>query len=83
MSMVIIYIYIYIETDWWLGASDEASEGQWRWTSGNTLEQHTNWAPKKPDNNYGQNCLQMLASANYFWNDQTCTNKIHYICEKR
>ncbi|XP_071154212.1 uncharacterized protein [Mytilus edulis] len=68
--------------DWWLGASDEANEGQWRWTSGNTLEQHTNWAPKKPDNNYGQDCLQMLASANYLWNDQTCTNKINYICEK-
>ncbi|CAC5406884.1 unnamed protein product [Mytilus coruscus] len=68
--------------DWWLGASDEANKGQWHWTSGNTLEQYTNWAPNKPDNNYGQDYLQMWAWANFLWDDQTCTNKINYICEK-
>ena len=36
----------------WLGASDEAKEGEWRWQDG-TKVSFTHWAGHEPDNRHG------------------------------
>ena len=36
----------------WLGATDEGSEGDWRWVTGEPWN-YTNWAPHEPTNGAG------------------------------
>ena len=66
----------------WMGASDDAVEGDWRWVSGpeaGTLfwqgngagsaigGNYNNWAPGEPNNQGGENYAHFLTSAQ--WND--------------
>ena len=65
--------------NWWLGASDAASEGNWLWNSGHTWE-YTAWGAVQPDNLGNQDCLQLWGEhinddSNYYkWDDAGCTN---------
>ena len=36
----------------WLGGTDELTEGDWQWITGETWD-YTNWAPTQPDNAHG------------------------------
>ncbi len=59
----------------WLGASDEASEGTWRWVAGpengNVLT-YTHWNSGEPNDAGGnEDCAQFLA--NGLWNDLSST----------
>ena len=74
----------------WLGASDQADEGVWRWTSSGTLPPTTapnqafsDWNPGEP-NNYGgaENCLAMWG-AQRKWNDVGCGNEYPFACQHR
>ena len=33
----------------WLGATDEKSEGMWRWVDGQDFSSYSNWNPGEPD----------------------------------
>ena len=66
----------------WLGATDEASEGVWKWVTGEAWS-YTNWnVPQQPDN-AGKNehylCLNYGGSG--LWNDYTPTITFGFICE--
>lgn len=66
----------------WIGASDAAEEGKWRWVTGETLE-FSNWYPKQPSGYKYQHCLQF----NYYkvkgaWDDTRCYYKKNFICQK-
>ncbi len=52
----------------WIGATDKAQEGQWRWAGGETSS-YTNWMPGEP-NNQGDQDYGAIASANGQWDDQ-------------
>jgi flagellin-like hook-associated protein FlgL len=45
----------------WLGGTDEGSEGNWRWVTGETWS-YTRWSPANPNNGGG-----VVASQNYLW----------------
>lgn len=55
---------------YWIGASDEAAEGEWQWVTGEPVT-YTNWADNQPDNynseNGGENYLEMYRNGT--WND--------------
>nr|KAG5703771.1 hypothetical protein BaRGS_009569 [Batillaria attramentaria] len=58
----------------WLGGTDNAMEGTWKWSSSGNLFTFTDWGQSQPDNNGGiENCLHMRRSDNYRWNDANCT----------
>ena len=68
---------------WWIGASDAASEGKWEWVSGHPWE-YTSWGENQPDN-AGQNedCAHFwgnhinLNSRYNKWNDLPCDKTYH------
>lgn len=52
----------------WLGLTDEASEGNFVWTSGEPLT-YTNWLPGEPSNSRGREHYVEIRETNGKWND--------------
>ena len=75
--------------DVWIGGTDAASEGTWKWIASGAVLSYTNWIYDQPDNfsdqpdNYGnhENCLDFKESGK--WNDLLCDYKRKYVCESR
>ena len=52
---------------YWIGGTDEVTEGQWKWVDGEAMS-FENWAAGEPnDTNGGENALQIYPSGE--WND--------------
>ncbi len=70
---------------WWLGASDEETEGTWKWVTGESFS-YTNWNTNQPDNavirtHEGEDYLHMYGD-NGKWNDiNTISNSPRIILE--
>ncbi|MDA7679797.1 hypothetical protein N8622_00905 [bacterium] len=56
----------------WLGGTDEGSEGNWRWVTGEAWD-YTNWdtSLNQPDNNNGKEHYLHFHNGRSFWNDYT------------
>ncbi|EAT41960.1 AAEL006456-PA [Aedes aegypti] len=71
--------------DVWIGANDIAEEGQFTWQATGENVTYTNWKPGQP-NNYGgkEDCvhIQYTANVDFQWNDDQCSKKKYFICEK-
>ncbi|MEZ4327592.1 MAG: C25 family cysteine peptidase [Polyangiales bacterium] len=79
----------------WLGATDTAAEGTWRWvngdahfwtgTSGGTPVGglYTQWAPGEPNDSGGEDCGSFwnTGGQNFRWNDLGCGNNVPFVCE--
>ena len=52
----------------WLGGTDEAVEGTWKWITGEPWN-YTRWSSGEPNNNGGEHYLQYANNANMLWND--------------
>ncbi|GAB6033097.1 Fc fragment of IgE, low affinity II, receptor for (CD23) [Chamberlinius hualienensis] len=69
---------------WWLGATDEKKERQWKWEHDNSSVTYYNWSEFQPDNKFNnENCLQYWPKKNWKWNDEKCSNLFFYICEEK
>ncbi|CAH3127383.1 unnamed protein product [Pocillopora meandrina] len=68
----------------WIGLSDSAVEGNYRWEGDNTLVNYTYWATDEPNDFAGsEDCVQVWAySSGGLWNDDFCNSEHYYICEK-
>ncbi|MFN8022048.1 MAG: lectin-like protein [Acidimicrobiales bacterium] len=79
----------------WLGGSDAALEGDWRWVSGPETGTpfwsgnytgsavggaYTTWRTWEPNDNFGQDCLRRV-SGSADWDDGTCTTLYSYVIE--
>lgn len=68
-------------SNFWIGLSDEASEGQFRWISGDPLEIPI-WRQGEPNNAGGaENCAEW-SSTDARWNDLPCRTPLPSLCEK-
>jgi len=67
----------------WLGATDEASEGLWRWVDGTVLSvDNPSWGRGKPDGGKDKNCLKMVTEqTNLKWTDERCEARNYGLCE--
>lgn len=61
----------------WLGATDSAQEGTYRWLD-NTPFSYTAWAAGNPNDSGSEDCLVSTATG---WIDERCTNLFNFICE--
>ena len=74
-----------IDNNYWIGLSDFAQEGTWRWHDSHKEPSYTNWGPGEPDNHGGdENCANK--EYRYYggkWNDQGCSevNDAHALCQ--
>jgi hypothetical protein len=84
-----------LTADGWIGASDAAVEGTWRWatgpesgtafwsgtSTGSAVDgNYENWATNEPNQAGNEDCAQFY-SANAFWNDLSCSNGLGYVVE--
>ena len=62
--------YVYF----WLGATDAAGEGTWRWVDGTGLSlDNSSWSGGRPRGGVDRNCLWMVWEQNQFkWTDESC-----------
>ena len=66
----------------WLGATDEASEGMWRWVDGTVLSaDNPSWRRGKPDGDMVKNCLRVREKPNFKWTDESCEARNYGLCE--
>ncbi|CAL8279756.1 unnamed protein product [Boreogadus saida] len=69
---------------YWLGATDAAGEGTWRWVDGTVLLlDNPFWSRGGPDGGEDRNCLGMVWEANqYKWKDKHCDTMTYGLCEQ-
>ncbi|CAL8329385.1 unnamed protein product [Boreogadus saida] len=69
--------------DPWLGATDEAGEGLWRWVDGTVLSAASpSWSGGKPDGGKDKNCLRRdWGQHNIKWTDESCEDYKYGLCE--
>ncbi|XP_037801965.1 low affinity immunoglobulin epsilon Fc receptor-like [Penaeus monodon] len=80
-----------LSADTWIGLNDRSSEGRYRWDADNSGASYTKWAGGQPDNDRpwyqlwwgdGEDCVMMLKSSSYYWNDADCDNNYRFACER-
>ncbi|XP_053086703.1 C-type lectin domain family 17, member A-like [Pangasianodon hypophthalmus] len=66
----------------WIGLSDRDREGEWKWVDGTPLTTEY-WGPGEPGNTGDEDCAEIYNTDKVVWNDMKCSDKRHWICEKR
>jgi len=66
--------------DYWIGFTDQGTEGSWYWYDGSPVS-YTNWEPGEPNNSgwWGEDCAEMWGDG--LWNDASCWDDNGMICE--
>ncbi len=84
------YIDGFIGNDLWIGGSDAAVEGVWRWRDGVQFWQgddtgtpvgglYTNWDPNEPSGGVTESCARQKNGG--LWEDRKCTDNEKFVCE--
>jgi hypothetical protein len=87
------FIRSHLLVDGWVGGTDSAAEGAWRWasngvqfwqgaSSGSAVGgAYTNWKLGQPNNTVNQDCLLLEDDFGGKWQDESCASTRDYVCE--
>ncbi|XP_018008410.2 C-type mannose receptor 2-like [Hyalella azteca] len=84
---VVLYLAEQGYSSCWLGGSDEAEEGQWRWIDGSLMTMGLPYwstaasAEQEPNNPGQQNCLELNCAHMYRFSSAWCTDLRRVVCE--
>jgi hypothetical protein len=65
----------------WLGGTDAAVDGDFRWLDGSALS-FLGWAPNQPDNGAGIDCIEKRNDGTALWYDRRCSDPRPFMCER-
>lgn len=65
----------------WLGATDAALDGDFRWSDGSPFA-FSGFAAGQPDNGPGVNCVVKRNDGTQLWYDLGCTDQSRFVCER-
>lgn len=58
-------------------------EGTWVWMNSRQSFTFTDWGPSQPTNGgHHEDCVHLYAAFNFHWNDEACSHKAYFICER-
>ena len=83
------YIISLSDNDFWLGLTDKATEGVWKWSDTNTVADFTDWYPGEPNSAWdtiNEDCAVMYNVQHKFgyrWGDINCWRLFQPACERR
>lgn len=72
----------------WIGASELAEAGQYKWHSTGKSMSYNAWSPGEPNNLYGrEHCAHLYSAPQEYtvdwpWSDGNCALKFYFVCEK-
>lgn len=71
------------ESQFWIGATDQNVEREWKWTSGSLVDLlQSAWYRGEPNNHGGnEDCLQININRYPTLNDEECYSRKAFICE--
>ena len=83
MLLKFILMFLLKGNRFWIGLTDLAREGVWKWQDPNVSYVFKDWAPNEP-NAWGpdDDCASMAQDYNRQWIDEWCGMKYLTICEK-
>ena len=68
----------------WIGGTDINKEGTWVWTDCSDWDFDSGWSWDQPNNlgygTIGANCVE--SGYGYGWNDNSCNEKLRFVCSK-
>ena len=77
---------------YWIGLTDFATEGKWRWQESHQEPAYLNWASGQPDNGVDEDCVTISGDPSYNgWHDVFCNidfinewqDSIHALCQRK
>ena len=66
---------------WWIGLTDEASEGRWYWSYSLKIADYFPWGVWQPDGGIEADFVCLYSGFTYAWSDETPTFSAYPVCQ--
>ncbi|CAC5388677.1 unnamed protein product [Mytilus coruscus] len=90
-----LFLESYLNSTWrnanqtdgvWISGTDLLVDGEWIWAKEGRSINYFRWAPGQPDSSHmnlgGEDCIDLIRSKNFMWNDAPCESHINFVCER-